>query len=247
MARFAVIIPAAGASTRLRDASRRKKPFLDLKGRAIWIRAAELFTSRDDVIQTLIVVAPEDMDWFKDKFSANLAFMEVDIVAGGAERFDSVQNALNRVSEDADYVAIHDAARPLMVKEWIDQVFQAAQTSGAVIPAVPVSSTLKRVGADRMIAATVPRERVWAAQTPQVFRRDWLVEAYQKKAETVPTDDAQLIEQLGHKVTVIEGWPMNFKITTKADLRMAEAVVGALPKKSLRALHPFADEEPRFL
>jgi len=244
MASFAVIIPAAGASTRLRDLHRRKKPFLDLKGRAIWIRAAELFVNREDVAQTLIVVAPEDLEWFKEKFAANLAFMEVEIVAGGAERCDSVWNALQLVRDDAQFVAVHDAARPLLTKEWVDAVFQAAQQTGAAIPAIPVTSTLKRVEVGKTVESTVPREGLWAAQTPQVFRRDWLVEAYQHRGETPATDDAQLIEQAGHSVTVVQGWPMNFKITTSHDLRMAMALVDALPKKTIRALHPFADEEP---
>ena len=247
MAHFAVIIAAAGASRRLQDANRRKKPFLDLKGRAIWIRSAELFVSRDDVVQTLIVIAPEDIEWFKEKFRANLAFMDVEIVPGGAERVDSVANALRRVPEKIDFVAVHDAARPLLTKEWIDELFQAAVQHGAVVPAVPVTSTLKRVGPDNTIQETVSRQGLWAAQTPQVFRREWLVDAYDRRGEEIPTDDAQLVEQAGYPVKAIRGWPMNFKITTSADLAMAKAVVDALPKKTLRSLHPFADEQPDLL
>ena len=244
MARFAVIIAAAGASRRLQDANKRKKPFLDLKGRAIWIRSAELFVSRDDVVQTLIVIAPEDIDWFKEKFRANLAFMDVQIVPGGAERVDSVANALERVRDEVDFVAVHDAARPLLTKEWIDEVFRAAEQYGAVVPAVPVASTLKRVASDNTIQQTVSREGLWAAQTPQVFRRQWLIDAYGRRGDQTPTDDAQLVEQAGYSVKVIRGWAMNFKITTSADLAMAKAVVDALPKKTIRSLHPFADDRP---
>ncbi len=245
MAKFAVILPAAGRSTRF-SANKRKKPFVELKGRAVWIRSAELFVARDDVVQTVLVVSPEDMEWFKEKFRPNLAFMNIDIVAGGSERFESVQNGLASVRPDAEYVAVHDAARPLIVNEWIDAVFRAAEESGAAIPAVPVAATLKRVGPDKTIQETVARDGLWEAQTPQVFRRQLLMDAFARRGSLKATDEAQLVEQMGHPVKVVEGSPMNFKITTGSDFRMAEAVVDALPKaKVLRALHPFADEEPR--
>ncbi len=247
MPRFAVILPAAGRSSRLRI-QRRKKPFLDLKGRAVWVRAAELFTGREDVAQMLLVVAKEDREWFEEKFRPNLAFMDIEIVEGGAERADSVAQALARVRADIDFVAVHDAARPLLVKKWIDRVFQAAVDSGAAILAIPITATLKRVADDRTVMETVPREGLWEAQTPQVFRRDWLLEAYAQRGETAATDDAQLVERLGHPVTVVEGSPMNLKITTADDFEMAKVLLDALPKeKPLRALHPFADEEPRIL
>ena len=246
MAKFAVILPAAGSSTRFR-ANKRKKPFLELKGRAVWLRAAELFLNRDDVVQMLIVVAADDVEWFKDKFRPNLAFMDIEIVNGGQQRADSVQNALTAVRDEVDFVAVHDAARPLLAKEWIDKVFEAAQQTGAAIPAVRVDSTLKRVDSNNEIEETVCREGLWAAQTPQVFRRELLFEAYAQRGDLNPTDEAQLVEQLGHKISVVEGWPMNFKITTSDDFAMAKVVLNALPKKSLRALHPFADEEPRAL
>jgi 2-C-methyl-D-erythritol 4-phosphate cytidylyltransferase len=247
MAKFAVILPAAGRSTRFQQ-NKRKKPFVDLKGRAVWLRSAEHFVNRDDVVQTLIAVAPEDIDWFKEKFRPNLAFMNVDIIEGGTERADTVQKALSRVRPDAEFVAVHDAARPLLVKKWVDAVFEAAERTGAALPAIPVSSTLKRVGADGLVVETVSREGLWQAQTPQVFRRQLLLEAYARRGDLVATDEAQLVEALGEQVAIVEGWPMNLKITTAADFKMAEALVDALPKdKPLRGLHPFAGEEERFL
>lgn len=246
MASFAVILPAAGSSSRFQH-NRRKKPFVDLNGRAVWLRSAEHFVNRDDVVQTLLVISPDDLEWFKEKFRPNLAFMNIELVEGGAERADSVQNALKQVRDDVDFVAVHDAARPLLVAEWISSVFQAAEKSGAAIPAVPVTSTLKRVGADHEIQETVPRDGLWAAQTPQVFRRELLIDAYANRGILQPTDEAQLVEHFGHPVTVVEGSPMNLKITTADDFRMASALVDALPKeKAFRALHPFADEEGRY-
>lgn len=241
MPSFAVIIPAAGQSSRFGD-SRRKKPFIELKGRPVWVRAVEVFSNRDDVKQLLIVVSPEDIDFFKEKFQANLAFMAVEIVAGGKQRADSVRNALARVRADIDFVAVHDAARPLIVKQWIDKVFSAAEQSGAAILATPISSTIKRVESSRIVE-TVPRDKLWAAQTPQVFKRQLLLDAYARWDGSEATDEANLVERIGHPVTIVEGSPMNIKITTQEDFKMAEALLGALPQeKGLRSLHPFADE-----
>lgn len=246
MAKFAVILPAAGRSTRF-SLQKRKKPFVELKGRAIWLRAAELFVNRPDVVQTIVAISPEDMEWFKEKFAPNLAFLNVEIVAGGAERADTVKQALARVRPEADFVAVHDAARPLLAAEWVDRVFQAAEKTGAAILAIPVTSTLKRARDDNTIDTTVDRTSIWAAQTPQVIRRDWLLEAYAKQGTLQPTDEAQLLEQIGRPVALVEGSPINMKITTDADFRLAEVALDAVPKaKTLRALHPFADEEPRF-
>jgi 2-C-methyl-D-erythritol 4-phosphate cytidylyltransferase len=238
---FAVIIPAAGQSSRFGD-SRRKKPFIELKGRPVWVRAVEVFANREDVKQVLIVVSPEDMDFFKEKFQPNLAFMAVEIVAGGKQRADSVMNALARVKADIDFVAVHDAARPLIVKQWIDRVFAAAEQSGAAILATPISSTIKRVDNGRIVE-TVPRDKLWAAQTPQVFRRQLLLDAYARWDGSEATDEANLVERIGQPVTIVEGSPLNIKITTQEDFKMAEALLGALPQeKGLRSLHPFADE-----
>lgn len=251
MPNFALILAAAGASSRFRQSSglggQRKKVFQELKGRPVWLRSAEPFLNREDLVQSLVAVAPDDVDWFREKYRANLAFTNVEIVPGGAERADTVQNALARVRGDVEFVAIHDAARPLIVKEWIDSVFAAAVRSGAAIPAVRVAATLKRVSPEGTIEATVPRDRLWQAQTPQVFRVDLLREAFARRGNEQPTDEAQLVESLGRPVTVVEGSSMNLKITTAEDFRMAEALLDALPKpKGFRALHPFADEEPRF-
>jgi len=244
MPRFAVILPAAGKSTRFGD-PKRKKTFIELKGRPVWLRAAEVFVNREDVVQTLLVLSPDDVEWFKEKFRPQLAFTNIEIVTGGAERADSVQNALARVRADVDFVAVHDAARPLIVKKWIDAVFDAAIKHRAAIPATPISSTVKRVGPDRLITETVPREHLWAAQTPQVFERTLLMEAYAKRDKFQATDEAQLVERIGVQAAVVEGSPFNLKITTAEDLRIAEALVDALPKdQPLRSLHPFADERP---
>jgi len=243
MPKFAVILPAAGQSSRF-SFQKRKKTFVELAGRAVWLRAADHFVNRPDVVQTIVVVAPGDLEWFKEKYAPNLAFMNLEIVAGGAERVDSVRNALARVRPEADLVAVHDAARPLLAAEWIDRVFQEAATCGAAILATRVTATLKRSSAPGLIAETVPREGLWQAQTPQVFSRELLLAAFARHEGGPATDEAQLVERLGHAVALVEGSPLNIKITTHDDFRLAEAALQALPKpKTLRALHPFADEE----
>ena len=145
----------------------------------------------------------------------------VDVVEGGGDRADSVVRGLDQVRPEVDYIAVHDAVRPCLADLWIGQVFDAAVESGAAILAIPVTDTLKRVGRDETIEATLPRADLWAAQTPQVFRRELLVEAYAKRADTPVTDDAQLVEQAGHRVTIVRGSPLNVKVTTRQDLRLA--------------------------
>ena len=242
MSKFAVILPAAGKSSRF--SKQRKKVFVELKGRPVWVRSAEQFISRSDVVQTILVVSPDDLEWFKDKFRPNLAFMDIEVVTGGAERADSVQNGLARVRSDVDYIAVHDAARPLIVKPWIDDVFRAAEQHDAAMLATPITSTLKRVDSSQSIVETVSRINLWAAQTPQVFRRQLLLDAFARRGDYQPTDEAELVERIGYAVKVVTGSPLNLKITSPDDFRMAEHLLEALPKDKLPGLlHPFADEK----
>ena len=141
-------------------------------------------------------------------------------------------------------MAIHDAARPCFANEWVSNVFAAAEKSGAAILAIPVAGTLKRVAADHTIIETVAREGLWEAQTPQVFRRTLILEAYAKRGGFQATDDAQLVERIGHAVTIVPGSPVNIKITAREDLRLAEKALDALPKPKFKGpAHPFADDD----
>ncbi|MCI0358560.1 MAG: 2-C-methyl-D-erythritol 4-phosphate cytidylyltransferase [Planctomycetaceae bacterium] len=242
MPTFAVILPAAGKSSRFRDAYY-KKPFVPLEGRPVWLHAAEKFTNRNDVKQTLLVIAPEDRETVQSKLGANAALLGIELVDGGTERADSVAAALARVSAEIEYVAVHDAARPCLAEEWIDAVFAAAAKTGAALLALPISGTVKRAGSDQVVQETLSRDGLWEAQTPQVFRRQLLVDAYARRGKEAATDDAQLVERLGHKVTIVPGSPMNLKITTKEDLRLATAVLKVLPRPKLAGpAHPFGDD-----
>lgn len=243
MPTFGVILAAAGQSSRFQDANY-KKPFAPLAGRAVWLHSAEKFLERSDVKQVVIVVAPEDREAFVEKFGANLAFMGVTLAEGGAHRADSVRRGLEKLAPEIDFVAIHDAARPCIATPWIDRVFETGARTGAAILATPVVGTLKRVGPDNTITETVDRTGLWEAQTPQVFSRDLLVRAFAVRQDGQPTDEAQLVEGLGQRVTVVPGSPINLKITSREDLRLAEQALKALPKPKLGGpAHPFANDD----
>src|SRR6266850_3284318 len=128
MASIAVIFPAAGRSSRFKD--KEKKPFATLDGRAVWLRSVELFINRAEVKQCIIVVSPDDQEMFRRRFGANLAFMNVQIANGGAERFESVANALALVKPEVDFIAVHDAVRPCLTEGLINDVFARAEKTG---------------------------------------------------------------------------------------------------------------------
>jgi len=243
VAKFAVILPAAGKSSRFKD-KHYKKPFALLGGRPVWLHSAERFLNRDDVVQTILVIAAADREYFDFKFSSNVAILGITVVVGGAERSDSVENALARVKPEADFICVHDAARPCLANEWVDRIFGAAEKTGAAIFAIPVAGTVKRVGPDKTIRETISRQDLWEAQTPQVFRRELLLEAYARREGFQATDDAQFVERLGQPVTIVPGSPINLKIATKEDLRLAEQALKALPKPKLKGpAHPFQDDD----
>jgi 2-C-methyl-D-erythritol 4-phosphate cytidylyltransferase len=240
---LSVILPAAGKSSRFHD-KHYKKPFIPLENRAVWLHSAEKFLNRSDVKQTILVISPDDREEFFAKFGANIAILGIEVVNGGSERCESVANALAHVKSNVDLVAVHDAARPCLANEWIDAVVAAAEKHGAAILAVPVAGTLKRVAPDHTIQETVSRQHLWEAQTPQVFRRELIIEAYAKRRSPPATDDAELVERLGHPVAVVPGSPINLKVTTKDDLRLAAQALKALPKpKTFGPAHPFADDD----
>jgi 2-C-methyl-D-erythritol 4-phosphate cytidylyltransferase len=232
MPKVAVIIPAAGAGKRFGGDV--KKPFAQIDGRPVFIRSIELFLNRPDVCQTILTVSPEDYDVVKEKYAANIMFMGIKLVKGGVERVDSVKNAIDALDDAAELVCVHDAVRPCVLDKWIDEVFEKAAAGGAAILAAPIIGTVKRV-AKSVITETVPREGLWEAQTPQVFRKDLLIRAYcNRPADFIPTDDAQLVEKLGHAVAVVAADRRNLKITTPGDMALAQSIL----KEFARAAKP---------
>ncbi|HWB20290.1 MAG TPA: 2-C-methyl-D-erythritol 4-phosphate cytidylyltransferase [Phycisphaerales bacterium] len=253
--RVCVIIPAAGRSTRFGEAD---KLIQDLGGRPLLMRTVELFAKRDEVTSIIVAGPPDEFDLFRERYAATIGFHGGKVVPGGkAERWETVKNALAAVPEDATHIAVHDAARPGAPREMLDRIFRAAATLPAVIPALPINATIKRLsvaqtnvdddenaiadsilGEDRAAAltsrtveATIDRANLFEIQTPQIFRADLLRRAYAQPnlASLKVTDDASLIESIGQTVHAVEGDSRNFKITTPADLRLMRAVLGVQP------------------
>jgi 2-C-methyl-D-erythritol 4-phosphate cytidylyltransferase len=243
MGPFAVILPAAGRSTRFGD-PKTKKIFADLDGRPVWIRSVEAFAHRDDVAQIVLAISPDDRPIFEERHEAIVSFLQLTLVDGGEHRVDSVAAGLAAAKPECRYVAVHDAARPCLEPALIDRVFLAARKDGAAVPGLPVTDTLKRAEADGRIVETVPRAGLFGVQTPQAFRRDWMEHAYAERARWPGvTDDAQLLEAAGYRCRIVEGSVYNLKITRAADLPLARALLQAMPQPRKKGLlHPFADK-----
>lgn len=240
---FAVILAAAGQSSRFRDPLY-KKPFAQLDQKAVWLHSADRFLAHPQVKQLVAVVAPDDLEDFRSRFGANIAVMGIDVTTGGEHRHQSVRRGLEKVNPDIRFVAVHDAARPCFTDELVNACFEAAERSGAAIPAISVSSTIKRSAHGKAVEATVARDGLYLAQTPQCFRRDLLERALAAVGGRTPTDEAEAVEWLGHEVALVPGSPLNVKITTKGDLRLAGACLKALPAPKLDVRpHPFADDK----
>ncbi len=230
MEKVAVIIVAAGKGERF--GGNEKKTFAKIDGQPMFLRTIQHFINREDVASTILVIAPEDEETVKSKYGANLGFMGVKLVIGGDERHDSVAKGLEAVPEDVALVAIHDAARPCVSQKMIDDVFAEAAKSGAAILAAPLRGTIKKVGDAGIVDATVPREGLWEAQTPQVFKKDLIEKAYgtRDESEEPITDDAQLVERSGQPVAVVESDFTNLKVTAKPDQSLANAIIKMRPQ-----------------
>jgi len=241
-AKVAVVIPAAGKAERF--GASENKTFAKLDGRPLFLRGIELFLNREDVCQIILAVAPNDMEAMKTKYAANIAFMGVKLVEGGARRSDSVRAALEVVEAEADLVAVHDAARPCVTPEMIDAVFEEAGKSGAAILATPLTGTIKRVSASLTVDETASREALYEAQTPQVFKKQILQEAYRAlQADAEVTDDAQVVERSGHTVTIVNSDATNLKITSKGDMALANAIIKSRPRKVAPRLGAFDEAQ----
>ncbi|NLW84617.1 MAG: 2-C-methyl-D-erythritol 4-phosphate cytidylyltransferase [Phycisphaerae bacterium] len=230
MKRISVIVCAAGAGARF--GGNKKKPFVEVSGRAAFLRSIEYFSARDDVQQILLAIAPEDEELVTIKWGAMLGFNRVRLVFGGKERFETVANALNKVNDDAELIAVHDSVRCCLTNDWLEAVFAEAARTGAAMLACPVTATLKQV-VDGHIVKTVERANLFEAQTPQVFEAGLLKKAYANLANvdtSAITDDAQLVELLGHPVAIVETDHSNLKITRKNDVPIAEAIINSRPK-----------------
>lgn len=224
----ALLIPAAGIGQRMGGGHR--KPFLELAGKPILLHTLDRFLPfRRRIVQTILILHPDDVATADRQLGTTLrqSYRVAEILPGGPRRQDSVRVGLDRLGDDVALVAIHDAVRPFVAAEAVAAALCAAEAVGAAIVASPMKPTVKRV-ADGRITATVDRADLWCAQTPQVFRRGLILEAYAADRNGhQATDDAQLVERLGQPVAVVPSSELNLKITTPEDLRLAEAILAA--------------------
>ena len=215
------VIVAAGRSERMGGID---KVFAPLMGRPLIVWSLAAFKRCDAIERVIVVAAPESVERMS-RLIAEWRFAKVaGVVAGGATRQASVLAGVE-AAEDAAVVAIHDAARPLVTAELIAEGIELARRSGAALCAVPARDTVKEVEGDPpVVRATHDRARVWLAQTPQCFERELLLRAHEA-AQGAATDDAALVEALGHAVSVYEGAAWNVKVTSPEDLVVAEALL----------------------
>lgn len=229
MVKAAAIIPAAGQGKRM--GNQLNKQFLSLGGLPLLLHTCTALAQVLELEQMIVIARPGEEEEIARVLSP-LIRKERErwlIVSGGEERQHSVWNGLQQVPPELALVAVHDGARPLITPEIVRSALQMAQETGAVVVGVPVKDTIKTVDEQGLIIGTPERKRLWAVQTPQVFRRDWLLAAYQQAWQEgfLGTDDAALVERAGYPVRMLQGDYANLKITTPEDLILAEALLQA--------------------
>lgn len=226
-----VIIPAAGLGTRMAPPGKKataSKQFLEINGTPIVFHTLRVFARNQQVSQIVVALRKNEMERFSRQLEKEKLAAKVEVVEGGEHRQHSVGNALAYVKAAADdVVLVHDAVRPFVDDEIIAGVIQEAERHGAAIAGLPAVDTIKqveRVAEGAIITSTIPRERVVQAQTPQGFRYELIKRAFDSAAADgfVGTDEASLVERLGESVWVVMGSARNIKITSPADLELAE-------------------------
>jgi 2-C-methyl-D-erythritol 4-phosphate cytidylyltransferase len=217
-------MPAAGSGRRFGTVD--NKLFAELGGQPVWYRTAKRLRSRSEVGRIVMAVSQVDMPRFQGEFLQMLDAQDIEVVIGGAERTDSVRAGLDALDGDDSvrFVAVHDAARPLVSPSDLAAVFATASQTGAAILASPVPGTLKYATDHSNSSKTVDRRDMWLALTPQVFRIELLRTAYDRYRGRPATDDAELVERIGYPVALVRGSAENIKITHPEDLQIAEAI-----------------------
>ena len=222
-----VIVVAAGAGVRAGPGE--PKQFRRVAGVPLLLRALRPFTSHPGVGRVVVALPAAFVDHPPDWLSG-LRGERLSWVAGGATRTDSVRAGLVALGAALPIILVHDAARPFVRRDTIDAVIARARSGVGAVAAVPLSDTLKEVGDGTRVARTVPRDRLWRAQTPQGFPHEMLAQAYARlrAGDPPPTDDAELCERAGFAVDVVADAADNLKVTTAEDFRVAEALAREL-------------------
>ncbi|WP_317956986.1 2-C-methyl-D-erythritol 4-phosphate cytidylyltransferase [Paenibacillus chitinolyticus] len=221
-----VIVVAAGRGSRMRTVE--SKQYLELAGKPILVHTLELFEKMARIDSVVLVTGEADVPRC-ESYASRYGLHKVSrVIAGGAERQDSVRSGLEALGADTQWVLVHDGVRPLVTEEQVGACLDKAIDTGAAVLAVPVKDTIKVVSEDGKIMSTPDRKSLWAIQTPQAFRFSLLKEAHEEAVRDgfLGTDDAMLVERAGHTVHVVEGDYANIKITTPEDLPWAEWLLG---------------------
>ncbi len=226
MARHYAIVPAAGSGSRF--GAEKPKQYLELLGRPLIYHTLQALTAHPDIARVWVVLAPDDPWWPQYDWSPLGPKLET-VRCGGATRAESVNNGLQAaamVAADDDWVLVHDAARPCISAAMLDALLSelASDPVGGIL-AVPVADTLKRADGSQRVAATEPRDGLWQAQTPQMFRYGKLVEALERCRDV--TDEAGAIEAMGLQPRLVRGDSTNLKVTYPADLALAAMILRA--------------------
>jgi len=226
----AAIITAGGLGKRFggKEGEALPKQFIPLSGKPVIVYSIESFESSELIREIILVVPDAWIDYTKSEIVDKFHLSKVTkIIAGGTQRQQSVENGLNALSNKPEIVVIHDAVRPFVTLDIIEEVVAEVSKSDGAIAAIPATDTLKKSSPEQNIENTVPRDNIWFAQTPQAFRYGTLKEAFEKAAQDgyLATDESQLLEKLGMEVKLVKGSKYNIKITTPEDLEMGELIL----------------------
>lgn len=223
--KVAAIVPAAGKGERL--GSKIHKPFVVIGKEPILAHTLAALDDSDYIDEVILVINESDLAKARSLIKKDKLKKIKKITLGGKRRMDSVRSGLSEVSEDVDYVIVHDGVRPFLDNKMISSVLEGAKTFGAAITCVPVKPTVKEIEKGDFVTATLNRKSLVEVQTPQAFKKDILIRAYKKAFDDAvdATDDSVLVERLGIKVKAVKGSYKNIKITTVEDLRYARTLI----------------------
>jgi 2-C-methyl-D-erythritol 4-phosphate cytidylyltransferase len=213
------IIVAAGSGSRFNSDT--PKQFLEINGKAVIGHTIDRFIAAPSINEIVVVLGADRIDDFDRSRFAKVTT----IIAGGRTRAESVANGIAAVADETELIAVHDGARPLVSIDDIERTIAAAKTTGAACLVAPVTDTIKSIR-DNEIAATLDRAKLRRALTPQVFKKELLLRAFEEVSfDDSITDECYLVEKLGHPITIVEGSSQNIKITHREDLALAEALL----------------------
>jgi len=222
---LSAVVVAAGRSQRMGF----DKLLTPLGGRPLLLHTLERLLRTEVPAEIILVIRPGSEAEMEAVIAPLRGQGDIRLVPGGAQRQDSVQAGLQAVADSSEFVLVHDAARPFVTKELVDVVLAAAKLSDAAVCGAPCSDSLKEVAEDGLVLQTIDRSRLWAVQTPQIFRTKLLRDAYQTalQAGATFTDDTAVVEKMGHAVRIVLYHGINLKVTTPADWSLAEALLRA--------------------